>query len=309
MKSRCTLVGLLALIGTVAAQELVPRAYVITPINANAVIVTWSFYDGGIDLSGTIPITGATGRYTVPTFSYYHTFGLLGRSANITASLPYAVGTFSGTALGRGVSLYRSGLADFSARLSVNLIGGPAMPAEEFARWKQKTILGASVKLLAPTGQYDPRKLINWGINRWAIKPEIGYSHRWNAWMFDSYAGVWFYTENPQSFDLPLPQPQTEKPIGSLESHLIYYLQRFSSSRAWVSVDGHFWWGGITALNGISHPETKQTSSRLGVTLALPLTKRQSIKVAYSNGTYIRFGGNYQNVQVAWQYSWIGWPK
>ena len=32
---------------------------------------------------------------------------------------------------------------------------------------------------LAPTGQYDPTKLINWGTNRWSFKPEFGYSQRW----------------------------------------------------------------------------------------------------------------------------------
>jgi len=44
-------------------------------------------------------------------------------------------------------------------------------------------------------------------------------------------------------------------------------------------------------------------------TFAYPFTKHQSVKVAYSYGTYVRFGGNYKNLQVAWQYSWIGWPK
>jgi len=37
----------------------------------------------------------------------------------------------------------------------------------------------------------------------------------------------------------------------------------------------------------------------------VPLTSHQSMKFAYSRGTYIRFGGNYNNVQVAWQYSWL----
>jgi hypothetical protein len=30
------------------------------------------------------------------------------------------------------------------------------------------------------------------------------------------------------------------------------------------------------------------------------------MKISYSDGTYVRFGGNYQSVSVAWQYSWIG---
>jgi hypothetical protein len=287
------------------AQDLAPRAYLITPLHANAVTLTWSFYSGGLDFNGTIPVTGATGTYSVPVFSYYHSFNFFGRSANLTASLPYAVGTFSGQVLGTNKSIYRSGLLDFSARFSVNLLGGPAMQPQEFAKWKQKRILGASLKVVAPTGQYDPNKLVNWGINRWAFKPELGYSQRWGHWLLDAYGGVWFYTTNSAFYNVPVPAPQTEEPIGSFEGHWSY---DFGKLRAWGSLDGNFWWGGVTALNGIRNLQTKQTSSRIGGTVSLPIKKHQSIKIAYSNGTYIRFGGNYQNLQVAWQYSWIGKP-
>jgi outer membrane putative beta-barrel porin/alpha-amylase len=299
-------------ITVMCAQDLAPRAYLITPLHANVVTLTWSFYDGGLNFNGTIPITGATGTYSVPVFSYYHSLNFFGRSANITTSLPYAVGTFSGDVLGKNRSIYRSGLLDFSARCSVNLLGGPAMQPQQFAEWKQKRILGASLKVVAPTGQYDPRKLINWGINRWAFKPELGYSQRFGNWVLDGYAGAWFYTSNSAYFDLPVPKPQTESPVGSLEGHLSYDFKRFLGSsklRGWASLDGNFWWGGVAALNGIRNLDTKQTSSRIGGTISLPFTKHQSLKIAYSNGTYIRFGGNYQNLQVAWQYSWLGNPK
>ena len=83
-------------------------------------------------------------------------------------------------------------------------------------------MLGVSLKILAPTGQYDPTKLVNWGTNRWAFKPELGYSKRWNNWFLDSYAGVWFYTTNPQYYSPPIPKPQSEQPIGSFEGHLSY---------------------------------------------------------------------------------------
>ena len=297
-----------ALAGSLAAQDLAPRAYVITPVNANAVTLTYSFYDGGLNFGGTIPITGATGTYSVPVFSVYHAFNFFGRSANVTASLPYAVGNFSGKVLGTDKSIYRSGLLDLSARLSVNLVGGRALAAKDFPKWKQKLLLGASLKIVAPTGQYDPRALINWGINRWAFKPELGYSERWGNWVVDAYGGVWFYTTNSAYYSIPEPKPQTEEPIGSLEGHLSYDFSRPKGQtlRSWASLDGNFWWGGITALNGIRNLDTKQTSSRIGGTFSWPLTKHQSVKVAYSDGTYIRFGGNYQNLQVAWQYSWIG---
>jgi len=88
-------------LSVLSAQDLSPRAYVITPLHSNAVILIWSFYDGSILLDGTAPITGATGTYYVPIFSYYHSFSFFGRSANITASLPYAVGNFQGTWLAR----------------------------------------------------------------------------------------------------------------------------------------------------------------------------------------------------------------
>ena len=288
------------------AQDLSPRAYLITPVHSNAVTLTWSFYDGGINLGGTVPITGATGTYSVPVVNLYHSLNFFGRSANINLALPYAVGTFQGDVLGKGRSAYRSGLLDFNMRFSVNLKGGPAMSAKEFAKWKQKMILGASLKVLAPTGQYSPTKLINWGINRWAFKPEFGYSQRWGHWILDGYAGVWFYTTNDASFNKPVPTPQTEEPIGSFEGHLSY---DFKKQRMWASLDGNFWFGGVTALNGIRNPATRQTASRIGGTFALPITKHQAFKFSYSDGTYVRFGGNYNNVAVAWQYSWLGRPK
>src|SRR5271166_5466680 len=301
------LVGML--MARARAQDLSPRAYLITAVHSNAVTLTESLYDGGLNFAGTVPITGATGTYSVPVFTYYHSLDFFGRSANINLALPYGVGTFSGHVLGTDRSIYRSGLLDFTMRFSVNLKGGPAMQAREFAKWKQKMILGASLKVVAPTGQYNPTKLINWGINRWAFKPEFGYSQRWGHWILDGYAGVWFYTTNDASFNKPVPTPQTEEPVGSFEGHLSFDFPRWGfmkRSRGWASLDGNFWWGGITSVNSIRNLDTKQTSSRIGGTISIPYSKHQSVKISYSNGAYIRFGGNYQNVSVAWQYSWLG---
>jgi hypothetical protein len=222
----------------------------------------------------------------------------------VTASLPYGVGSFQGTVQGQRQFIYRSGLLDLTARLSVNLYGGNAMPVQEFVKWKQYRLLGASLKIVAPTGQYDPTDLVNWGINRWAFRPELGYSERWGHWILDGYAGAWFYTTNPEyGYALPVPVPQTEAPIGSFEGHLSY---DFKKRGLWASLDGNFWWGGTNALSGARVSGSKQTSSRLGCTASIPFAKHQSIKIAYSGGTYVRFGGDYQNLQVAWQYSWVG---
>ncbi len=301
----CSMAVATSSLNALLAQDLSPRAYVITPLHSNALIVSYSFFHGSILFEGAAPITGATGTYSVPILSYYHSFSFLGRSANMNVSLPYAVGNFQGNLAGQPRQLYRSGLLDLTSRVSVNLRGGPAMPAQEFRKWRQKTLLGVSLKAVAPSGQYDPTKLVNWGTNRWAFKPEFGYSRRWNNWFLDSYAGVWFYTTNPRYFSPPVPKPQTEQPIGAFEGHMSYNLK----PRLWCSLDGNFWFGGVTSLSGIANPATRQASSRIGVTASLPLGPHQTLKVSYNNGAYIRFGGNYQNVAVAWQYSWLGRPN
>jgi hypothetical protein len=308
MRLRFVLALLVSIVATAAqlsAQDLAPRAYVVTPVHWNAVTISWGFYNGGLDFNDVVPIGNARGTYYVPVFSYYHSLRFFGRSANFTGALPYGVGNFRGTVSGQFASIYRSGLLDSSFRFSVNLLGGPAMQPKEFAGWKQRRLLGVSLKVIAPTGQYSGTKLVNWGSNRWAFKPELGYSERWGHWVVDGYAGAWFYTTNPSSFGGPVPQPQNEAPIFSLEGHLSYDVK----PRLWLSLDGNFWKGGITSLSGIQNLATKQVGSRVGGTASFPISKHQSIKISYSDGTYVSFGGNYQNVSAAWQYSWLGRPN
>ena len=301
--------SLVLAVGICDAQDLAPRAYIITPVHSNAVTLTYSFLDGSLLFEGTVPITGASARVHLSIFNYTHSFKLFGRTANFTGALPYGVGNFRGTVVGAEAFAYRSGLLPATFRFSVNLIGGPAMNVAEFMKWRQKNILGISIRLVPKTGQYDPTKLINLGTNRWALKPELGYSHRWGHWILDAYAGAWFYTTNPEFFShnqfSPGTNTQSQSPIGSFEGHLSYDFK----PRLWVSLDGNYWFGGATSLNGVQNASTFQRNSRLGGTASIPVSRHQSIKFSYSNGAYIRYGGNFQNVSVAWQYSWVGRPN
>jgi hypothetical protein len=203
------------LVSPLCAQSLAPRAYVITPEHWNAVIVTWSFYDGGFNVNGALPITGATGTYNVPIFSVYHSFSFSKRSASITAVLPYGVGNFLGKELGAEHSVYRSGLLDFTARFSLNLKGGPAMKPQQYAKWKQKMLLGASLTVVAPTGQYDPTKFVNWSINRWAFKPEFGYSQRWGTGSSMDTQGRGSTAQIPLTSMFRFPNRKPKRPSGA----------------------------------------------------------------------------------------------
>jgi len=285
----------------VDAQEgLTPRAYVITPIHSNAVTLTYSYQQGDILFNPATPIADAGAQIEAGVLSYYHAFSFFGRSANITGSLPYAVGIFAGRVEGSPDSVYRSGLTDASLRFSVNLKGGPAMGLAAMRDWRQKTLIGLSLTVEAPTGQYDPARLINPGFNRWGFKPELGLSRRWGSWLLDIYNGVWLYTENPRYF--PSRAVQTQRAIGSLETHLSYDLR----PRLWFSLDGNFWYGGVSSVNRTKDPRTRQESSRVGFTAAMPVSKHQSLKFSYSITDYALVGNDFQNVSAAWQYSWVG---
>jgi hypothetical protein len=287
------------------AQDLAPRAYLITPIRSNAFTLSYGVFNGNLNLDGSVPVTDATVTLSTPVVSYVRSMGVFGRSANILAALPYGFGNFRGSVFGNQTDAYRSGLLSPQVRFSMNLRGGPAMDVREFVKWKQKLLIGASIKVLPPAGQYDGTKLINLGSNRWSFKPEVGLSRRWGHWLLDTYGGAWFYTANPRFFSENQFSSginrQTQNPMGSFEGHFSYDVR----PRLWTSLDANFWFGGASAINGKSNPLTSNRNSRVGGTVSFPVTKRQSLKFSYSDGAYIHYGGNYKNISAAWQYSWI----
>ncbi|HTS59566.1 MAG TPA: transporter [Terriglobales bacterium] len=308
-KSVLSAMTVLSFVHLLRAQDLAPRAYLITAIHSNAITLTEGIYTGNITFNGSLPITGATATVSVSVFSLTHSLSFFGRSANFFASIPYGVGNFRGTIAQIPEHAYRSGLLDSEFRFSVNVKGGPAMDPREFAKWRQKTLIGLSLKVVTPTGQYDPTKLLNFGNNRWAFKPEVGLSHRRGNWIVDTYGAVWFFTTNQDFFShnkfSPGVNTQSEQPVAAFEAHLSYSFK----PRLWASLDGNFWFGGSTSLNGVQNSATVQRNSRLGGTVSVPITKHQSFKFSYNNGAYILYGGNYQNISVAWQYGWVGKPR
>ena len=172
-----------------AAQEMEPRAYSPSPVGMSYVVVSSSWSSGSVVFDPTLPITDVHANVDGITVAVGHTFDLFGRLGQISAALPYVRGDLTGQIQEQAASTSRSGLSDARFRLSVNLLGNPAMSPRDFARSPRRTILGASVSVAAPTGQYYPGKLINLGNNRWAIKPEVGVSVPYRRLDADAYVG------------------------------------------------------------------------------------------------------------------------
>jgi hypothetical protein len=73
-----------------------------------------------------------------------------------------------------------------------------------------------------------------------------------------------------------------------------------------TSIDGNFWFG---RPHEIVDTLTLQISSRGQRHAVVSRGQAPALKGGYIRGDYIRFGGNENNVSLAWQYSWIGWPE
>jgi hypothetical protein len=287
-------------LGSAAAQELEPRAYSASPVGANFVLLGFTRSTGSVTFDPTIPVTDVEAHLNIPTLGLGHTFGLVGRQALITAGLPYVWGDIEGNVAEQKQRITRSGLADLRLKFSVNLHGNPARTPQEFAKSQRRGLLvGTSLTLQPPTGQYDPTKLINLGTNRWAIKPELGISYPWRKFYFDVYGGAWFFTENSRFF--PGGSSRTQDPITTVQGHVSYTIRR----QMWFAIDGTWYQGGAGYVNG-GPPSTAQSNTRFGATLSLPVSKRQSLKVSYSAGATARTGSNFDTLGVAWQFVWFG---
>lgn len=278
-----------------AAQELVPRAYQPAPVGLNAFSLSYTFSTGDIVFDPAVPIKDAGANLHFEGAGYYRTFGFFGRFANATITMPYAVGHLNGTVFGERREIYRSGLGDARARFAVNLKGTPALTFAEFPNHKQETNIGVSLTVSAPTGQYDPAKVINIGQNRWAFKPEVAFTKLFGTWQLDIYGGAWFFTENDNFTGKTL----TQAPVSSFQFHLTRNIGR----SFWIGVNANFYSGGRTATDGVESSSI-QKNSRVGATLSVPIAKTQSVKIAISRGAIVSRGGNFTSLGASYHYAW-----
>jgi hypothetical protein len=283
-----------------AAQELEPRAYSPSPIGVNFLVVAGGRSTGGVLVDPSLPVDNVEATIESLGLGLGRTIDLFGRSAIILALIPYAWGDMSGNVGEDARRITRSGLADPRLKLSVNLLGGRALTPREFARAPraQPTIVGVSLSVAPPLGQYTGTKLINIGANRWAFKPEVGVSHALGRWTIEGYGGVVFFTTNREFYTGA--SVRTQAPVVALQSHVSYTLRR----QLWAAFDATWYSGGTTTVNGTRKADL-QRNSRLGATLSLPVGRQQSIKFSGSTGATTRVGADFHTFGAAWQLTWF----
>jgi len=263
-----------------AAQELTPRAYWPAPQGTQILTLGASYTKGDTVPDPSLPITGIDSTITTGLVGYTRFFSLWGRTTSVLLQQPYSDGKTVGESdtLGTLKTDYE-GIGDFSATLSLNLLGAPAMNKEGFAELRRDPhpILGVSLRVIAPTGDYNSDRLVNVGTNRWAEKIELGYIQPLHPqWLLELEAGAWFFQDNDDFLGLKREQDT----IYAAQAHLI---RRFSDG-FWAAIDVNAYRGGRSTIGGRKLDDL-QRDSRVGATLVFPFAGKNAIKMSYTWGS------------------------
>jgi hypothetical protein len=291
--------AILAVVSTDArGQDLEPRAYANTPVGLNFLIAGYTYSRGGVASDPSVPLNDAAVQVHGGVLAYARAFGVLGQSAKVYMVLPVARISGSATFAGEPREREVSGLGDPRVRFSLNFYGAPALSLKEFADYEQDLILGASLQVSVPLGQYDADKLVNVGTHRWSVKPELGVSKAFGKLTVELLNGVTFYTDND---DFLGDKTRAQDPIYSVQGHVIYSF----GHGIWAALDGTYYTGGRTTVDGVKGDD-RQGNMRVGATVALPVSRHHSIKLYASTGVSTRTGSDFDTVGMAWQIRWGG---
>jgi hypothetical protein len=281
------------------AQELEPRAYTNAPYGLNFLITGFSGSDGGVLVDPSIALDNASIRSDGPVLGYARSLHIGNLSSKIDGGVSHVCLKGSADFEGQRYSRTVCGWSDARVKWSVNFFGTPALSPEKFGTYRQNLVLGASLQIGMPSGEYDSARLINIGANRWSARPEIGLSKvLGRRWSVDLAIAGTFYEANDEYYG---GRTRAQDPIYSFQAHAV----RTFPNGIWLAVDGTRYRGGQTRTDGFED-QNLQSNGRLGLTVAVPINRRQSIKVYYSTGVLTRTGTDFDTVGAAWQYRWGG---
>ncbi len=279
----------------VNADDVEPRLYSNVPTGANFLSVGYSRSTGDVTFDSSIPVADVDGEVDAVLVSYSRGLDIAGKSALLTLAVPYANVALEGLYLGQPASGERQGMGDPFVRLAVNFYGAPALAPEEYAAYRQKTIVGASIAVGVPVGRYVEDRVINVGSNRWSVIGQIGASHQMRKWTVETAIGFAWFSDND---DLLETNTIEQDPIGLFRSTVLYHITR----RLWVGAGLLYTHGGTTRLNGIRRDD-RQQNWRTGAAVSIPLARGHTLQLRTTEGVTARIGSDFRTYSASYTYS------
>ena len=281
------------------------RFYWDTLSDANAVPLIVNSMSGNtnpFDPSHTVT-PGASFDATLALGGYARTFSLFDRAAMAAILVP--MGRISGdvTVAGRTFNQSADGFGDPMLEFKINVLGPPAQKnIPDVLRYEP----GFSVNLLAdlylPIGEYDSSKPLNLGQNRWYGRLGAPIVWQLGPWVpgrrttLEFLPAAWFFGTN----DDFVGQTKKTDPMFQVEAHLT----RDLTEHFWGAIDGAWYYGGKSSINGVAGEELNNLG--VGLTLGYQINDNLSVTVGYMSTVNDSAPGDLQmdKFMVSLVYGW-----
>jgi len=278
------------------SQELEPRQLTNLPRGMNFAMAGYGYGEGNILLDQAIPIDDFKGQLHTFFFGYASSLNIFGKSGKLDIILPVGTGDWKYSLDGTEETDMANGLGDMRIRFSVNFLGAPSLTPENFKEYKPGFVMGYSLQVFVPTGQYDSEQLPNLGSNRWSFRNSIGASYTLQRWVFEAYAATWLFTANKRYLGY---NKMEQRPLFGFKLHVA----RTFSNGMWLAVNSGYGYGARVIVN--DEPRDAETSAlRLGLTYSVPITEQHSLILTGVTGFRLKQGGDFDAVTLTYQYRW-----
>src|SRR5262245_43383560 len=179
------------------------------------------------------------------------------------------------------------------------LKGGPALSVAQFDAFEPTTSLGVSLTGTAPTGSYDPDRLLNLGADRWSFKPEVALRLPFGVdgdWQFDGYANITFFTDNTSYHGTEVLR---QEPLVGVEGHVSYAF----NDHVWASFDTRYAWRGSTSVDDVEQDDGQRLLV-VGAELTATIDARSSLLFEFAAATVHENAPDATGFSVRYDFLW-----
>jgi hypothetical protein len=269
------------------AIDLEPRRWTHLPMGTNFGGGGYARTQGDIDLDPVLRAEDVEMDMDSWVFQYIRSFEFANKSASLSLTQAQHNAIWSGLLDGVPTSVHRVGLADPVLRLAIIIKGAPPLKGKDFLTYRGKqdieTIVGIGLAVQLPAGEYLDDKLLNFGSNRFTIRPQLGVVHNRGKWSMELTGAVWLYTDNNDFFN---GNELEQDPTLVLQGHLIHNFR----PGVWAGLSIGYAYGGESTINGIKKDDRKQDAG-WALSYGIRLTPRISAKIGYVGSRAVTLTG------------------